>query len=101
VNFGRTLELQDHVVYDLVGIMVHDGSTDVSGHYYAHLRFENKELNPSWFLVNYDVVRRTSDIGINAICTGKHKPGATPYIFSYQCRQAASSASRYTCCHAS
>ena len=101
VNFGRTLELQDRVVYDLVGIMVHDGTTDVSGHYYAYLRFENKELEPSWFLFNDDVVRRTSDIDINAICTGKHKPSATPYILSYQCRQTVSSASRCACRHAS
>ncbi len=101
VNFGRTLELQDHVVYGFVGIMAHDGSTVVSGHYYAYLRFENKELEPSWFLLNDDVVRRTSDIDINAIFTGKHKPSATPCILPYQCRQTASSASRCACCHAS
>ncbi len=40
-------------------------------------------------------------LDINAICTRKHKPSATPYILPYQCRQTAFSASRCACRHAS
>lgn len=88
VNFGRALKFRDHLIYDLIGIIIHDGNTDVSGHYYAYLRLANGvDLGHSWYIVNDKVVRPISDDEVDAMCTGRHKLGVTPYILSYQCRQ--------------
>jgi len=38
VNFGYTLQFRDNLIYDLISIIIHDGRTDVSGHYYTYLR---------------------------------------------------------------
>ena len=100
VNFGHTLQFQDNLIYDLIGIIIHDGRTDVSGHYYAYLRLANGvEPGNSWFVVNDNIVRPVSNDEVDVMCTGQHKLGVTPYILSYQCRQSppASFASRCAC----
>ena len=79
VNFGRTLQFQDNVIYNLIGIIIHDGRTDVSGHYYAYL-----QLGHSWFVVNDQDVRSASDDEVDIVCTGQHRHGVTPYILSYR-----------------
>ena len=79
VNFGRTLQFRDNVNYDLIGIIIHDGRTDVSGHYYAYL-----QLGHSWFVVNDQVVRSANDDEVDKVCTGRHRHGVTPYILSYR-----------------
>jgi ubiquitin C-terminal hydrolase len=91
VNFGRTLQFQDSLIYDLIGIIIHDGRTDMSGHYYAYLRLANSvEPGNSWFVVNDNIVRPISNNEVDVMCTGQHKLGVTPYILSYQCRQSSS-----------
>jgi len=88
VNFGHTLQFQDNLIYDLIGIIIHDGTTHRSGHYYAYLCFANSvEPGNTWFLVNDELVRSASNDEVNLICSGRHKLGVTPYILSYQCRQ--------------
>ena len=41
VNFGHTLQFQDNLIYDLIGIIIHDGKTHGSGHYYVYFRLAN------------------------------------------------------------
>ena len=74
-------------MYDLVGIIIHSGGSQEAGHYYAYLRLAHEELGYSWFQVNDSVVRPLDESEVDAMCEGTHKPGVTPYILSYQCRQ--------------
>ena len=98
VDFGRTLTFKDLLIYDLIGIIIHDGDTDVSGHYYAYLRLANGVgLGNSWFEVNDTVVRPVSDDEVDVICKGRHKHGVTPYILSYQCSPSTPSSSAPHC----
>ena len=86
VDFGPTLTFKGLLIYNLIGIIIHDGDTDESGHYYAYLRLANGVgLGNSWFEVNDTVVRQVSDDKVDDICQGRHKPGVTPYILCYQC----------------
>jgi uncharacterized UBP type Zn finger protein len=98
VNFGHTLQFRDNLIYDLIGIIIHNGNTDVSGHYYAYLRLANGVgLGNSWFVVNDTVVLPVSDDEVDIMCTGRHNLGVTPYMLSYQCRQSTPSSSAPRC----
>ena len=88
VSFGHTLQLQrGALIYDLIGIIIHEGDTDASGHYYALLRFQKGKGDHSWFEVNDDAIREMADSDIDNICAGTHSPYATPYILAFQSRQ--------------
>ena len=83
VDFGPTLTFKGLLIYDLIGIIIHDGDTDESGHYYAYLRLANGVgLGNSWFEVNDTVVRPVSDDEVDIICTGRHNLGVTAGIWS-------------------
>jgi hypothetical protein len=98
VNFGHTLQFQDNLIYDLIGIIIHDGKTHRSGHYYAYLRYANGEKpGNTWFLVNDELVRPISSDEVNLMCSGRHNLGVTPYILSYQCRQSPPTSSTLRC----
>jgi hypothetical protein len=68
---------QSDEIYDLYGVIVHEGSSRYKGHYYAYCR--GFETDNTWYKCNDESISREID-GVNAAL------GKQAYILFYQKR---------------
>ena len=82
-DFPLRIDINDYVVskdkctiYDLVGVLVHTGGSDMSGHFFA---FCKSNIDNNWYLYNDSIVSKCSD---NYEYEIKNK--GLPYVLFYQ-----------------
>lgn len=76
-------------MYDLTAIVVHNGTTATSGHY-----FMLRETSDGWFKFNDSIVTQVTDKELNHFCQESDEED-TPYILLYRKTHVTSPPKRY------